>query len=382
MKVLHVYRTYFPDTQGGAEEVVRQICRNTKSLGIESRVFYPSSIPIPSVIETEEAQLIRVKKNFEIASCGFCLGGISEFRRQVAWADILHYHFPWPFADVMHLASTINKPSILTYHSDIVRQQWLGAIYQPIMKRFLKAVDKIVATSPNYAGSSDTLSDFKHKTSVVPLGLDEYSYPEPSEEDLQKVADRFGRDFFLFIGVWRYYKGLPFLLEALKNRPYRAVIVGSGPEEANIKELASNLGLDNVSFPGFVDDLTKMCLLKLCRGFILPSHLRSEAFGVTLLESAMSGKPMISTEIGTGTSYINSNLETGLVIKPGDPGALQQAMDFLHDNTSDAEAMGFNARQRFEDMFTGALLGERYVATYQSLVDSRPPNTTTNTELS
>ena len=55
MKVLHVYRTYFPDTQGGAEEVVRQICRNTKALGIESRVFYPSSDPYPATIDAEEA---------------------------------------------------------------------------------------------------------------------------------------------------------------------------------------------------------------------------------------------------------------------------------------------------------------------------------------
>ena len=39
MKVLHVYRTYFPVTQGGLEEVIRQICKNTKELGVESRVF-------------------------------------------------------------------------------------------------------------------------------------------------------------------------------------------------------------------------------------------------------------------------------------------------------------------------------------------------------
>ena len=36
LKVLHVYRTYFPDTQGGLEEVIRQICLNTRAEGVES----------------------------------------------------------------------------------------------------------------------------------------------------------------------------------------------------------------------------------------------------------------------------------------------------------------------------------------------------------
>ena len=49
-----------------------------------------------------------------------------------------------------------------------------------------------------------------------------------------------------------------------------------------------------------------MCLLHLSRGFVFPSHLRSEAFGMSLVEAAMCGKPMVSCEIGTGTSFIKS----------------------------------------------------------------------------
>ncbi|MBO6702749.1 MAG: glycosyltransferase [Pseudomonadales bacterium] len=368
MKVLHVYRTYFPDTQGGAEEVIRQICRNTKTLGVESRVFYPSSHPEPAVISSEEGQLIRVKKNVEIASCGFCLGGLGEFKRQANWADIIHYHFPWPFADIMHLATGIRKPSLVTYHSDIVRQRLLGCVYRPLMKRFLNSVDRIVATSNNYAKSSDILADYSDKVSVIPIGIDEASYPEATHQALKKAEDDFGRDFFLFIGVWRYYKGLQFLLEALKDRPYKAVIVGTGPEETYLKGLANQMGLTNVSFPGYIDDITKVSLLKLSQAFVLPSHLRSEAFGVTLLESAMAGKPMISTEIGTGTSYINKHQETGLVVEPGKSEALQGAMDIIHHRGKEAVKMGKNARNRFESHFTGEKMGHNYATIYASLV--------------
>ena len=74
MKVLHVYRTYFPETQGGLEEVIRQICLNTSAHGVESRVFTLSRKPSPRVIEASEATIVRVKKAFEIASCG---GGVT-----------------------------------------------------------------------------------------------------------------------------------------------------------------------------------------------------------------------------------------------------------------------------------------------------------------
>ena len=368
MKVLHVYRTYFPDTQGGAEEVVRQICRNTKHQGVESRVFYPSSNPNPTILESDEGQLIRVKKNFEIASCGFCFGGFGEFQRQVDWANIVHYHFPWPFADLMHLATKVRRPSVVTYHSDIVRQRLLGSIYSPLMNHFLGSMDRIIATSQNYADSSDILKAYPEKISVIPLGIDESSYPNADQEDLERVEQVFGRDFFLFIGVWRYYKGLQFLLEALQDAPYKAVIVGTGPKEQQLKNMARKLGLTNVTFPGYVDDQTKIALLKLSRAFVLPSHLRAEAFGVTLLESAMAGKPMISTEVGTGTSYINLDRETGLVVNPGDPQALRNAMDYLHSEPEESARLGRNARSRFDRQFTGELMAQSYKAVYQDLL--------------
>ena len=69
-----------------------------------------------------------------------------------------------------------------------------------------------------------------------------------------------------------------------------------------------------VAVLGALDDADKVALLTLCYAVAFPSHLRSEAFGISLLEGAMYGKPMISSEIGTGTSYINIDGETGLVV--------------------------------------------------------------------
>lgn len=375
MKVLHVYRTYFPDSQGGLEEVIRQICLNTRGEGVESRVFTLSDHPDPPALDRPEGRVVRVKKSLEIASNSIALGGMGEFRRQVAWADIVHYHFPWPWADVMHTLAGKPANAVVTYHSDIVRQRLLGLVYRPLMRHFLNGMARIVATSPNYLVSSEVLRRYSDKVEVIPIGLDADAYPAVAEQGdvLERMAQRHGRDFFFFIGVLRYYKGLHLLLQAVKDAPYRVVIAGIGPEEANLKRQAEELGLDNVEFCGRVSDEEKMALFSLCRAVVLPSHLRSEAFGVSLLEGAMCGKPLLSAEVGTGTSFINVDGETGLVVTAGSAAALRQGLDRLHDDPDEAGAMGQKARQRYETRFTGAIMGKQYAALYRQLLPAQTP---------
>ena len=367
LRVLHVYRTYFPDTQGGLEEVIRQICRNTKEQGIASRVFMLSDNPVPAVIEREEAQVHRFHRTFEVASCGVSIGSLSGFKRLVEWADVVHYHFPWPFADLLHLLGRVSKPSLLTYHSDVVRQKTLLRFYRPLMRAFLNKVDVIVPTSENYFASSNELGRYSEKIDVIPIGLDEETYPSVSNEELSAVRERVGEGFFLFVGVLRYYKGLHILIDALQNTSLQCVITGAGPIETELKEQATKLGLKNVKFLGYVSDSEKVALYQLCRAVVFPSHLRSEAFGVTLIEGAMFGKPLISCEIGTGTTYVNADGETGIVVPPANAKALREAMLQLDEDEALAGSLGKAARSRYERLFTGRLMGERYAQLYKKL---------------
>lgn len=369
MNVLHVYRTYFPDSQGGLEEVIRQICKNTQNLGINSRVLtITQSKTAPMLIKRPEADVYRTHQTFEIASCNVSLGSFKAFREQLKWADVVHYHFPWPFVDLIHLSATVDQPTLVTYHSDIVRQRSLGFLYQPLMKRFLNQVDRIVCTSPNYFATSTVLSQFTDKVDIIPIGITHSSYPQSDSENIAALEQEYGKDFFLFVGVLRYYKGLHILLKAIEDAPYRVVIAGSGPTEKELAKQVKRRGLDNVKFTGYVEDKTKVGLFKLCRGIVFPSFLRSEAFGVTLLEGAMFGKPLISTEVGSGTSHVNIHEETGFVLPPGSHRALREAMDKLHYYPDLAAKMGRNAALRYQKLFTGQLMGERYAETYQHLL--------------
>jgi rhamnosyl/mannosyltransferase len=382
MKVLHFYKTYYPDSIGGVEQVIFQIASGVAGLGISTDVLSLSRNVTRQPVDLGSHMAYKAKLDLQIASTGFSLSALRMFRDLAREADIIHYHFPWPFMDLVHLTSRLKKPSLVTYHSDIVRQAVMLQLYRPLMHSFLGSVDAIVATSPNYLHSSPVLRRHRDKTRVIPIGLDKTAYPQPSPASHEHWRQRFGERFFLFVGVLRYYKGLHILLEAMKGAPYKLVIVGAGPVEDELKAQALRAGLDNVFFVGAVSDEDKVALLNLCYAVTFPSHLRSEAFGISLLEGAMYGKPMISSEIGTGTSYINLHEQTGLVVPPSDPAAFRQAMDRLWADPERAEQMGRQAENRYWEQFTAKRMAEGYDNLYRQLLErhgqdsSRVPVTT------
>jgi glycosyltransferase involved in cell wall biosynthesis len=371
MRVLHFYKTYYPDSVGGVEQVIRQMCVGTARLGVRNEVLSLTRERDPQPMHFEGHLVKRVPLDFEIASTGFSFAAVRELAAMARGADLIHYHFPWPFMDLAHFLAGIDKPSVVTYHSDIVRQKYLLRLYKPLCHRFLHSVDAVVATSPNYLESSPVLGRYRDKTRVITYGLDKTTYPDQDEALQDKWRAEVGDRFFLFVGVLRYYKGLHILLDAVANTDYPVVIVGAGPIERELKEHARRLGLRHVRFVGAVGEADKVALLKLCYAVAFPSHLRSEAFGISLLEGAMYGKPMISSEIGTGTTYINIHNETGLVVPPSDPQAFGQAMRQLWDNPVMASEMGKRAEARYWELFTAEQMALNYRALYDEVVAGR-----------
>lgn len=136
LAVTHVYRTYFPDPPGGLQEAIRQIALATAQQGIANTVYTLSTQPEPRELERPEGRVVREKSWAEPASCN--LGGaaaFTTFSRLAMKSDVMHYLFPWPFADLLHAVVRPEQPAVMTYISDVVRQRWLGAAYAPLMWR-------------------------------------------------------------------------------------------------------------------------------------------------------------------------------------------------------------------------------------------------------
>ncbi|GAL37527.1 glycosyltransferase [Vibrio maritimus] len=345
MKVLHVYRTCYPETRGGVEQVIRYITQGCQEYGVQSKVLSVSHNDSYSV-EVQGTEVILCKADMEIASNSFSFQLFSEFKRLAQWADIIHFHYPWPTGDLLFLFNK-DKPSIVTYHSDIIKQKWLKKVYKPLETFFLNNVDAIVATSPQYQKQSPNLLKYCKKTHVIPLAVDPKDYISPdtnwSNDDQYSFLEN---DYFLFVGVLRYYKGLGYLLDASKKTDATIVIAGDGPLYDELQQRITKENIQNVILTGYISDSEKLKLIANCKAFVFPSHIRSEAFGVSLIEAQMLKKAIISCDISTGTSYVNIHGETGLVVPPGKADSLTNAIEELNRDSQKRSKFGQNGYQR------------------------------------
>ena len=109
-------------------------------------------------------------------------------------------------------------------------------------------------------------------------------------------------------------------------------------------------------------------MLKLSQGVVFPSTCARSVRGGAARRRDVR-RPLISTEVGSGTSHVNVDGENRPRGRSGSPSAMRRARDQLHHRPDMARLMGRNARRRYERLFTGELMGLRYAEIYRGLSD-------------
>lgn len=351
--VLHVYKSFYPDTLGGIETVINILCTNHDKRLYDHKIFTLSSNGQGEEEYYGGISITRAKKIFSILSCD--IGGFNAVRtfiRLSKSSDVLHIHFPWPYADFLVLITFfLKKKVVVTYHADVEQKGILGTIYSYISRVLLKLATIIIVTSENYAKTSKVLSNrhIKGKLKVIPIAVPDVKFPKKKNAQKQNKKWKFSnKPYFIFIGANRSYKGANLLYQAALRNGANVVFVGRGFKSNNFFYDAT---FKNVEILDEVSDSEKFELLRNSIGLILPSTNRAEAFGVVLAEALMMGCPIISTELGTGTSFVNLHNVTGLVIRPNDVASLQTAMErFLNDKEMQIR-FARNARKRYLRLF-------------------------------
>ena len=249
MRVLHFFKTYWPDTFGGVERTIHALASNGGRYGIEATVLTVSAQPKSEPCSFDNHVVVQAKRNFQIASTDFSIEAIAKFRSLAQNTDLIHFHFPWPFMDMVNLVVGHGKPYVVTYHSDIVKQKLLLQLYTPLMYRFLEKAQHVIATSDNYVGSSRVLKNLTN-VRTIPLGLDDQNEPFIDPERRAYWKTRFPEGFFLFVGVLRYYKGIRTLYEAAKATGLPVVLIGGGGQEAELSQLIKEDRLSNIQRVG------------------------------------------------------------------------------------------------------------------------------------
>ncbi len=384
IRVLHVYKDYYPPVLGGIEKHLHVLAHLQAAQGLDVTVLVTNPAPFPrgmrtitsSERPTEEGdrrvRIIRAARLFTVASTPISLA--QAWKQLHLEADIVHLHFPYPPGEVVNYLGGKAKATVITYHSDVIRQRVILRLYRPLLWRVLKRADAIIASSPGYVESSPFLSRLRERVRVIPLGIDLTPFLGVSRERAKRHRRRLlgNREvpIVLFVGRLRYYKGVDVLLRALAHVPEAELwIVGTGPQGEEWKQLARTLGLgERVHFLGDVPEGDLPLYYAAADLFVLPSVSRAEALGLVLMEAMASGIPVISTELGTGTSFVNVHGETGLVVPAGDVQALAAAMRDLLAQPEVRARMGRAARERAMREFRADLMAARITEVYTDLL--------------
>ena len=363
MRILHIYKDYYP-VLGGIENTIKVLAEGHAAAGHDVSALVCSR-GFRSKRETRNGvSVIKPGRLTTMASMPLSLRQWLTLGGQDP--DVIHLHSPYPLGEVGVWLLKRRTPFVITYHSDVVRQQRWLRLYGPLLCRVLQRADRIMPTSPRYLATSKWLTPVRDRCTVVPLGVDAQRFRPPS------VAFE-GPPTLLFVGRLRYYKGLGTLLRAMGDLPgVRLNVVGSGPMQAEWQALSESLGLERrVTFFGEVSDASLPAYYRQAHLFVLPANARSEAFGMVLLEAMASGLPCVSTEVGTGTSWVVRDGITGRVVLPEDPDLLAKTIAALLQNPDRLRAMGTAARARVEAEFTQTRMVDRVMAVYRSVIDRK-----------
>jgi len=378
LNILHIYKDYFP-VLGGIENHVRLLAEGQAARGhqVTALITNPDGLRTTAIDEAG-VRVVRAGRLATVASTPLSLALPWQLAR--ARPDVVHLHFPYPIGEVSQWLLRRGRATVLTYHSDVVRQARILRLYRPLLARVLKKTDALIVGSPQMRNSA-YLAPHQAKVRLIPYGIPLARFRgRPAATEMARVAERYlttgpantgaaPAPRLLFVGRLRYYKGLDTLIEALPAlRPARLLVVGAGPMAEPWQTLTRAVGVpDRIAWLGEVPDADLPALYHLADLFVLPASHPSEAFGLVQVEAMAAGLPVVCTELGTGTSYVNQDGITGRVVPPRDPGALTSAISDLLADPALRARMGAAAQARATE-FDLDLMVDRVLALYTDLL--------------
>ncbi len=372
MRILHLGKYYAPYL-GGMETVLQNQVEGLLDAGVQVSVLVAGEHSLDTTEHLgvssgqQNSHLTRMANwgNYQSQPLTFSL--FSQLRQQLNLfqPDLVQIHLPNPLALAVWVLmnKTQSMPKLaLWHHADITRQRVGAKVLHPLMDLCMQKADGIAVSSLALKENSGTLTEVKHKVSVVPFGI-----KDPSARGISQNPGR----AFLFVGRLVPYKGLTNLIDAINKVPDSEVdIVGSGPLYAQLNKKISDLKLDQrIRLRGSLPQSELDPLMAHCRALVLPSVDASETFGLVQLEAMAAGKPIIASDLPTGVAEVNRPGQTGLLVPPGDVDSLATALNRCLADDDLVRGWGQQARQIFLDEYTRDHMVKRLLAWYEMIIN-------------
>lgn len=247
--------------------------------------------------------------------------------------DVIHAHFYSIAAIASVLRKKYDLPFVITEHSSKLNKNILeiSGLDVKLAKKAYQNADKIIAVSSalakNLKDNFDVATDVIHNI----VDVSKFQYTKRGQK----------QDFtFISVGNLIKLKGFDLLIAAFaeafkKDNSVKLKIVGAGPEKDDLQSLVSQCNMSDRIM--FLNEVGRDCLMHIypeSDAFVLASQ--SETFGVVYIEAMATGLPVIATDCGGPSDFVNER--NGYLIPINDKKALVEALKKMRDN-----AFNFNA---------------------------------------
>jgi glycosyltransferase involved in cell wall biosynthesis len=225
---------------------------------------------------------------------------------------------------------------------------------------FYRSVDRYIAVSDFYRSKMIEFGFRPDQVVHIPNYID-CSRFRLSDSD---------RGYGLYFGRLSEEKGVATLLRALAKTPERPfLIVGTGPDEAELKRLAGELKLSGTKFLGFKRGEELNDLIGGAAFTVIPSEWY-ENCPMSVLESFALGKPVIGARIGGIPELVAEGVD-GFTFESGNAEALAEKMNLLWDDPERRRSMGLKGRLKVEHEYTPEKQYNSIMAVYRELCDNQ-----------
>ncbi len=389
MRILHV-STRYPPGPGGVERHVRELAVRQRAKGHDVRILTSDlwteipweRLPPEEVQRTSTPDGIPIHRHRARALAGDLhypfLPGLSRDIQKSA-PDVVHVHTYGTYQGFSALAAErfSGIPYILTAHYHPTWSIWGGPGRKRLRRVYdhflagpvLRHASMVVVQTPEEERLLREVVDPLPPVAMIPPGYTPLPAPSDPPDDF---STRYGirGPFLLFTGRIASNKGLlPFLeafaLLAPRSPDLSVVMVGEdGGSRAEVLHRAEDLGLSQrVRLVGFVpEERVLASAYAQASVFVLPSEY--EAFGLVLLEAMAQGTPVVSTRVG-GIPELVEDGQNGLLVPPGDPRALSEALESILSDPSLRERLGRSGREVTVPRFTWERVVEALEPVYE-----------------
>jgi len=375
-RVLHTYKIYKPEADGGVPAVISVLTDNAGS-EIKNEVLTARRRGWFQRLTDGATQVTAISSFGEIFSLPVAPSFPLWVSARARQSDILVHHVPFPLTDLAIAAFGLPKRTalIVYWHAEIVGRSLLKRLLTPVLHRALARADAIIVSDDVMVANSPFLRRVASRCVAIPYGIDTAYWRSLDDGAREAAAELRKKHPRLVVALGRLvaYKGYEVLLQAMARVDNaHLMIVGEGPLRDRLEALARELKISaRITLAGRLPRDKAKIVVHAASVFVMPSNTIAEAFGLAQVEAMAAGRPVVNTSLPTTVPMVARHNLEGMTVPPNDAAALADALRILLDDGALAARLGQAAQARAATEFDQDIFVRRVENLYQKLAQSR-----------